>query len=245
MLQNDEFMQQQNVWWSSNVLNYKNSVALKAKEEKQISFKNGETALAFLNNVENAPWIQKDPRVCITLGTWLELLNSEPAVLFTYRHPLEVAYSLNKREKNFSIEHGLRLWIIYNMRALQNSDGLCRVYTSNEGILGDTMGELYRVTSRLKDKCGIPMPPKNITKEDVKVFIDQNLQHTNQNERDRDKPVIEEHGKCKIHEYDTSLVKESAAYIRERSLYIKAMKIYCDFRSGDAYSKDYDWPTLD
>jgi len=244
VLQNDEFMREQKVWWSSNVLNYKDKAALKDKETGVVSFKQGEKALAFLSDAENAPWIQKDPRMCITLGTWLELLNNEPAVLFTYRHPIEVANSLVKREKNFSLEHGLRLWIIYNMKALQNSAGLCRVYTSNEAILGDTMGELFRITDTMHSKCGVPAAPKKITRKDIEVFIDPDLQHTNQNEKDEGKPIIETRHKCPIHEYDSSLAKGTPAYERERSLYLKAMRIYCDLKSGDAYHKDYEWPTL-
>ena len=77
------------------------------------------------------PWALKDPRLCLTLRFWLPLLSSgnstvserkeagasgkgvAPAVLFTYRHPVEVAKSLQKRE-GFGIKRGLLLWLAYN-----------------------------------------------------------------------------------------------------------------------------------
>mmetsp|Transcript_7542 Transcript_7542/g.16350 ORF Transcript_7542/g.16350 Transcript_7542/m.16350 type:complete len:378 (-) Transcript_7542:853-1986(-) len=126
VLQNDQFLSNQGMSWNAGVVNYDYKKALKAYRDKEISFVEGEKALSFFNNEENEPWLQKDPRMCITLRTWLDLFNREPVALFTYRHPLEVANSLQKRE-NFKISHGLRLWIVYNVRAVQNSANLCRV----------------------------------------------------------------------------------------------------------------------
>jgi hypothetical protein len=243
VLQNDEFMNDQKVWWSHNVMNYKDDVALKNKKAgHSILFRNGAKALAFFNNADNAPWLQKDPRMCLTLGTWLPLLNNEPAVLFTYRHPLEVAMSLKKREQNFSLEHGLRLWIAYNMRALQKSSKLCRVFSSNEAVLADTQGEIKRISEELT-KCGVPPPPKDITKEDVEKFVDAKLQHNKKNEDDGKAVIVQHHG-CDVREYDTDEKEGTASYDRERDVYLKAMKIYCDFQIGAPYEEGYEWPQL-
>jgi hypothetical protein len=73
----------------------------------------------------------KDPRLCITLRTWLPLLNFIPAVIFTYRHPYDVAMSLHVRYEQYKIARGLKLWYIYNKRAIQQSMDLCRVVTSH------------------------------------------------------------------------------------------------------------------
>lgn len=116
VLQNDEFMGRQHVDWSANVIHYDWEQALRDKESGAITFKEGNRGLPFLNDPKNAPWMQKDPRMCITLKTWLKLMNNEPAIVFTYRHPLEVAHSLNKRDESIRVETGLRLWIVYNMR---------------------------------------------------------------------------------------------------------------------------------
>ena len=81
------------------------------------------------------PWVLKDPRLCITLPSWMESIKNKtekaPAVVFTYRNPLEVATSLKRRNKNSvrNIFDGLMLWIWYNQMAVWNSQDLCRVVT--------------------------------------------------------------------------------------------------------------------
>eukprot|EP00977_Amphora_coffeiformis_P009441 scaffold2182_cov198-Amphora_coffeaeformis.AAC.1 len=247
VLQNDEFMAKQRIYWSVNVIAYDSEKALKDKESGAITFNEGKKALAIYNNPDNVPYLQKDPRMCITLKTWLPLLNHEPAVIFTYRHPLEVAMSLKKREHNFSLDHGLRLWIVYNMRAIQNSQDLCRVTTSNEAVLANPLEEVRRLANELTTRCGVPPPPKTLAQDDVDKFIDPNLQH-NKKERDAkeaSQPIITTYGDdCVVREYETSEKPDSPAGKRERSLYLKAMKIYCDFKSGAAYKEDYEWPEL-
>ena len=246
VLQNDIFMGSQGIGWSAGVRDYNADLALKHKKEGKIKFKEGERALQFLNDPSKAPWLQKDPRMCITLPTWLKLLSNEPAVVFTYRHPLEVAMSLNKREKNFGLEHGLRLWIMYNMKAIQNSEKLCRVLSSNDAILQDPVKEVQRISDELSSKCGVPSPPHRITQEDVHEFVDPELQHNKKKreEADKEKKVIEEHGGCKVFEYESDEKDGSPEKELEMTLYKKAMKMYCDFQSGEAYKPGYEWPAL-
>jgi hypothetical protein len=109
--------------------------------------------------------------------TWLQLLNNEPAVLFTYRHPLHVARSLTNQEKSFRMDHAFRIYIVYNMRAIHNSAGLCRVLTSNDAVLADPLTEVHRIADELTTKCGVPEPPRTPTQEDVGKFVDHSLQH--------------------------------------------------------------------
>jgi hypothetical protein len=246
VLQNDEFMNLQRVWWSANVANYDHERALQDKKSGRARFSHGKKALAFLNDPDNAPWLQKDPRMCITLKTWLPLLNSEPAVVFTYRHPLEVALSLKKREKMFTLDHGLRLWIIYNMRAVQNSRDLCRVYSSNEAVLENPLTEVQRISDELTSRCGVPAPPHELTQEQVDKFVDPNLQHNKKDveRRNAQKEVIADQDGCKVYAFESEATTGSATYEREKDLYMKAMKVYCDLKSGKAYEEDYEWPEL-
>jgi len=246
VLQNDEFMSKQNIWWSANVINYNWEKAIQDKESGVVTFKNGKPGLKFLEDPNNAPWLQKDPRMCITLKTWLHLMKSEPAVLFTYRHPLEVTLSLHKREKDFPLEKGLRLWIVYNMRAIQNSRGLCVVKSSNDAILADPLNEIQRISDELTSSCGVPAPPYRISQEDVDKFIDPTLQHGKRQLEKEEKQVLETYnnGECKVYSYTSEEEEGSPAYEREHRLYHQAMKIYCDFQSGAAYKDDYEWPQL-
>ena len=247
VLQNDAFMGGQDISWSAGVRDYDAEKALKQKDNGKVKFKEGERALKFLNDPANAPWLQKDPRMCITLKTWLKLLDKEPAVVFTYRHPMEVAMSLNKREKNFGIEHGLRLWIVYNMRAVQNSQGLCRVLSSNDAILADPLNEVQRISDELTSKCGVPSPPNRVTQEEVDKFVDPALQHNKKKREEEEasqRKIIAEFDGCKVMDYESDPNDLSPKRARELEMYKKAMKMYCDFQSGKAYKPDYVWPEL-
>jgi hypothetical protein len=243
VLQNDEFMAKQHIGWSYNVINYDYQKALEHKRTGIVTFKEGRRGLPFLNNPDNSPWLQKDPRMCITLKTWLELLNSEPAVVYTYRHPLEVALSLHHRE-GFDLQHGLRLWILYNMRAIQNSQDLCKVYSSNEKMLANPRVEVQRISDELTHKCNVPSPPRNLSQEDVDVFVDPKLQHEKKKKK-KSPGILEQHGDCIVPKYDSMFEPGSPQQILEENLYRKAMRIYCDLNSGIAYSKDYAWPSVD
>lgn len=248
--QNDLFMIAQKVWWPINVRNYDPERALQDKDSGKVVFEKGEKALKFFNDPDNAPWLQKDPRMCITLKTWLPLLNNEPAVLFTYRHPLQVARSLTKREKSIRTDHAFRIYIVYNMRAIQNSAGLCRVLTNNDAVLSDPLTEVHRIADELTTKCGVPGPPRKLTQEDVDKFVDPSLQHNTKKKSSTKKhyTVVQDFGNdCVAHEYITYYEEESDpdGYNRERGLYITAMQIYCDLESGEAFKEDYEWPSLD
>ncbi len=243
VLQNDEFLAKQHMGWSYNLINYDYKKALEHKRLGIVKFKEGSRGLPFLNNPNNAPWLQKDPRMCITLKTWLELMNSEPAVVFTYRHPLEVALSLHHRE-GFDLLHGLRLWIVYNMRAIQNSQNLCKVYSSNEKMLANPRVEVERISYELTHKCNVPPPQRKLSQEDVDVFVDPKLQHEKKKKKNLH-GILEQHGDCVVPKYDSSHEQGSAEQVQEEKFYRKAMKIFCDLNSGAAYSEDYEWPSLD
>jgi len=136
----------------------------------------GKSALSFFNNVTNYPWMMKDPRHCITVRTWLALLNIIPAVLFTYRHPMEVALSMSKREtEHFLISKGLRLWYIYNRMAVTQSYDLCRVITSYDRLMKSSFHELNYIYEKLGE-CGVPVTSR-ASQSDISTFVDINLQH--------------------------------------------------------------------
>lgn len=63
----------------------------------------------------------KDPRLCLTLQWWLEFF-PEAKIVYLYRHPQEVAYSLQRRQ-NIPLNVGRALWEYYNIYALNQSRG--------------------------------------------------------------------------------------------------------------------------
>ena len=249
VLQNDEFFAAQHMGWSYNVLNYDSEKAILDKLQGRINFDEGKSALKFLNNHQKTlPYLQKDPRMCIALPTWLKLLDDEPAIVFTYRHPLEVAMSLKKRESSITLEHGLRLWIVYNMRAIQNSARLCRVFSTNEAVMKNPTGEVQRIKNQLTDTCNVMPPPKSlIPQKVVDSFIDPNLQHNSKERKNEEKTskILKDFGDgCVAREFDSEYERGSSNHEAEEQIFLMAMQIFCDFENGKAYEADYEWPDL-
>ncbi len=63
------------------------------------------------------PWGWKDPRTSLTLPLWLDLI-PDLKVIVCLRNPLEVAFSLQRRDE-FSYSNAISLWQLYNDRALK------------------------------------------------------------------------------------------------------------------------------
>ena len=175
----------------------------------------------------------------------MKLLDNKPGILFTYLHLLDVAKTLVRRQPGFSIERGLRLWIVYNMRTIQNSKGLCVVRSSNNKVLADPLGETKRISMELTSKCGLVEPPREITQEDVDKFVDPNLQHNKKKKGEKEKRILEKYndGKCIAYEFESDL-DDGPEKDYELRLYKAAMKIYCDFEAGIHPGDDYEWPDL-
>eukprot|EP01038_Epipyxis_sp_PR26KG_P012174 gene12174-16304_t len=235
VLQNDEIMSNQRVHYSFHTHLFDTMTAIKhminIKDDKQ-KFGYGQTGLAFLNNPHNYPWMLKDPRLCITFRAWLPFLNFVPAILFTYRHPMDVALSMHKRGfEQFEIQKGLKLWYVYNRRAIEQSHDLCRVTASHRLIMTQARVELDRIYNQLM-KCGVKIPKKLLDNE-INSFIDIKLQH----------------GKTTL--VDTScendISKLSIPTTWETNnpdhliLYREAMRVYCALENHSAYNIDFQW----
>eukprot|EP00027_Filamoeba_sp_ATCC50430_P014677 CAMPEP_0168578456 /NCGR_PEP_ID=MMETSP0413-20121227/21341_1 /TAXON_ID=136452 /ORGANISM="Filamoeba nolandi, Strain NC-AS-23-1" /LENGTH=289 /DNA_ID=CAMNT_0008612301 /DNA_START=128 /DNA_END=997 /DNA_ORIENTATION=- len=100
---------------------------------------------------EHAPFLVKDPRFCLTLPVWKQVLQRS-FVVFVYRHPVEVARSLEKRN-GFSLEYGLALWefyTIYAFRCLAEMDCTILVVDYSE-LLSCAEGVASRLHASLTD----------------------------------------------------------------------------------------------
>lgn len=54
-------------------------------------------------------WVWKDPRACLVVPFWAEVLGAMPPSVLVIRHPLAVARSLEARD-GFALDYGLALW---------------------------------------------------------------------------------------------------------------------------------------
>ena len=184
--------------------------------------------------------------MCITIRTWLPLLEGpSPAVVFSFRNPLEVAMSMMKRDgaELFPLARGLRLWIVYNMRAIQNSHDLCRVFTSNEALMLNAKNELERIAAGLV-KCGLVSPNPVIDQAVVNDFVDPNLKLDPTKHVNDDKVLAKhDHERCIVYDYKSYLEEGHPQRGLEMKLYKIAMKMFCDMKSGAAYEAHYEWPS--
>jgi hypothetical protein len=239
VLQNDEIMRKQNTYYSYRTAYYDSLLGIKSiLTETGKFFNEGKRALLFLNNPMNFPWMLKDPRLCITLRTWLPFLSSIPSILFTYRNPMDVALSMNTREtEHFPISRGLKLWYIYNKRAIQQSHDLCRVVTSHKKMMSQPQIELKRIFYELKEKCHVPVP-KEVSIEDIHDFIDIKLQHGRTSLLDSycANPLTTDFES--LHPPEEKWKTDDPKHLQ---LYRSCVKLYCDLESYSAYENGYQF----
>lgn len=233
--QNDEWLEEQSMSW--NRLEMKTGPTdpndIMGGFDPEIAGptgKHGNNALLQFNSFLNQPWALKDPRMCLTLCKWLDVLEGpSPPVLFTYRNPFDVARSLYVRKSNgIPMLKGLELWIWYNREAIRLSKNSCRVITSNEEILQGREKELVRIQDELS-KCGLQ--PRSYNLDIMADFINPNFQHGTQNTEEIDNNVFRAFfGNANIE--------------KGRDLYEKAMRVFFDMKSGEAFHDDYVWPVM-
>jgi len=90
-------------------------------------------------------WGWKDPRNSLTLPFWEDLL-PDLKTLIIVRNPLEVAYSMRKRNGT-SYAFGLRLWEIYNRRLIEAAGNHERLFTHYDLFFGNAEKELHRIAN--------------------------------------------------------------------------------------------------
>ncbi len=95
-------------------------------------------------------WGWKDPRNSLTLPFWQQLLPRLKTIVVV-RNPLEVAHSMKERNGS-SYSFGLRLWEIYNRRAIEETNGKERLISHYDSFFQDPELELLRIT----DFIGLP-----------------------------------------------------------------------------------------
>lgn len=117
------------------------------------------------------PWFIKEPRLCLLLPLWLQVLEA-PVCVHIHRHPAEVAGSLAKRN-GMPLPVGLALWEKYVTAAAGAAAGLPSVGVLHHRLLTDPVGETERLHSRLSahDVPGLRMP----SARELLAFVDPGL----------------------------------------------------------------------
>lgn len=122
-------------------------------------------------------WGWKDPRTCLLLPIWkdiLDELNVELCYVIPVRNPLDVSASLEKRD-GFSRNESLSLWNLYTLSSLIWSEGSKRVVIQYDHFLAEWETSLKHIAKTLE----IPWPnDDNELLRTMSSFIKPNLRHS-------------------------------------------------------------------
>ena len=128
-----------------------------------------------------APWVWKDPRTCITLPLWEQVLGVEPVVILVHRNPLEVVDSLARRDELSKLV-SLALWERYVRDSLRNSDGHPVHVSSADEVLGDPAAWAGQVRDVLvAHQVDVPDRPDD---EAFVRAVDSDLRHARASQAD-------------------------------------------------------------
>jgi len=121
-------------------------------------------------------WIWKDPRTCLLLPLWKDVLTElgiELKIVFVVRNPLDVARSLEKRN-GFTIDKGLGIWFNHTIAALKGVEGLETIFLSYDRFLDDWEAELKKCATGL----GIEWPADGTgLRANMAAFVRSDLRH--------------------------------------------------------------------
>lgn len=119
-------------------------------------------------------WGVKDPRLSRTFPLWpqvLDELGATPKIILSLRDPLEVAFSLRKRD-GLGWAHALALWLRYSLEAERNTRALPRTIIFYPDLLADWKGVVQKIGSVLNLKF-----PGPLDEQAVLDFLDPKLRN--------------------------------------------------------------------
>jgi hypothetical protein len=117
-------------------------------------------------------WGWKDPRTCLTLPFWQELIASIDYVLCV-RHPLAVARSLRTRDR-LPMEQGIRLWLTYVESSLRYTTSRTRMLVMYDDVVSDPLRETRRLARFLGRQ---ELVESSEVQRAVLEFTDDRLRH--------------------------------------------------------------------
>ena len=122
----------------------------------------------FVARAEAATWVAfphrgpvlwKDPRLCLLLPFWRQVLPGPLNVLFIWRSPLAVARSLRHRN-HFRLSKGLALWNRYNRDALRALTGMSVLVLQYEEAVADPHAVCAEAADWLDGRLGPTASPR-------------------------------------------------------------------------------------
>jgi len=134
------------------------------------------------------PSVWKDPRVCLLLPYWREVLHAPMAAVLVWRGPLAVARSLRRRN-GMSVPYGVALWERYNRSAIANLARTDVYVLDYDALVEDPEASLYGLTSWLgsvEKFDGLP----TLDHERALSVVAANLRHESVRTRDEEDRIV-------------------------------------------------------
>jgi hypothetical protein len=118
------------------------------------------------------PFVWKDPRLCLLLPFWREVLDEEPVVVWSVRNPLEIAQSLAGRDEMLP-SYSLALWERYARRSLLDAGDLPG-YLVDYARLLDAPGQVWTDLDKFLDAHDVERGAV-ASADEVERFVDTSL----------------------------------------------------------------------
>ena len=125
---------------------------------------------------EHATWAWKDPRSCLLMPLWRDILaelHIDLRCIFVVRNPIEVANSLARRDP-ISIDHAMGAWFNYCITALKDTSDIPTAFLSYERFIASWDTELRRCAGILNLDWLDDEEPLH---EAMEAFIRPDLRH--------------------------------------------------------------------
>ncbi len=167
---NDEILNFEGLNWYSNIDGIEEKSLEKLRELFAPKIK---AILTKLN--QHSAWLLKDPRFCLTWPIWESFIEEKPIYIHVYRHPLEVAKSLQARNR-MPISLGLRFWLtqLLAMIKLANNENQITI------LHGELVTEPYQVIRQLNLELQRQVPNlRTLEEKEVSKLFDNKLVHQN------------------------------------------------------------------
>ncbi len=180
---------------------------------------NARTAIAEILDDEFSEcpiWALKDPRQCRLMQLWMPLLEDreiKPHFIIAYRHPLEVAASLHKRD-GMNEDTALLCWLSYTLEALIAAEGHPQTILSYNELLSDWQDAMKRASQDLNLDWSVSL--KDAAKE-VDGFLSPELRNHKQEPKNLGAPydaclaLLEKPNSKKLHQLVKTWKAQTAA----------------------------------
>lgn len=113
---------------------------------------------AHTTRLPDAPWVWKDPRLCLLLDFWKGVLDEPPVIVLMLRSAHAVARSLLRRSE-IEIPYGLALWERYTRTALASAAELPTWIVHYEDLIADPARSVEDVLGFLRAEGVAPAAP--------------------------------------------------------------------------------------